>query len=65
MHVYRASMIFGFTSWVIYVLIWGNDSNLMYLRLFQAKLYVVSLSPLDENKRQWSVNDFESLKSGN
>jgi len=65
MHVYRASMIFGFTSWVIYVLIWGNDSNLMYLRLFQAKLYVVSLLPLDENKRQWSVNDFESLKSGN
>jgi len=37
MSVNRASMIFGFASWVIQVLICGTESYTMYLQLFQAK----------------------------
>ena len=65
MSVNRASTIFGYASWVIWMAMSGNNSYTMYWLSFQSKQCRISLLPHHDNERQWSVNDFWSCKSGN
>jgi len=65
MSVNQASMIFGFASWVIYVLICDNNSYTLYWQPCQAKWWVRCAFPHHDNQLQWRVNDFWSSKSCN
>jgi len=59
MSVNRASMIFSFASWVIYVLIGCRHPFIRYWQFLLAQTTVTCSLPYSENERQWSFNDFK------
>jgi len=60
-----ALSIYSFPSYIIYVLISGNNSYTMYWQSFQAQQYLMSVLPHHENESQQSIIDLYCFKSGN
>jgi len=58
MSVNGASTIYGFASWVIYVLIGCRHPSIKYLQPLLAKTTATCSLAHPENERQWSVTSF-------
>ena len=58
MSVNGVSMIFGFTSWVIYVWIGCRHPFIWYLQPLLGRTTATCSLPHTANEHQWSVNDF-------